>query len=269
MDNWRGVAEAGGMPRPRVLHVLAYHAIQDLRGAPLVGPYSVPPAQFARQVNLLRSLGFQFISPDEFVAFITGKGGLPKRPVFLTFDDGYQDQLDVVLPLLTPRGVRGAVFVVSGQVGGTNTWDEAGGAPRLPLLDRDGLLTLAAAGVEIGAHSRTHRNLTTLPGDVLAEEVLGCVQDLAGLGLPRPRLLAYPEGEYDEEVHRAARDAGLAGALAIWPGTMTQGDDPFQVPRIEILATDGVFRFLWKIIAASRAPRRLRVPHPASASAAR
>lgn len=258
MEYWRGVAEAGGMPRPRPLRVLAYHAIQDLKGAPLVGPYSVPPRLFARQLALLRRLGFQFISPDEFVAFVAGRGGLPRRPVLLTFDDAYQDLLDAALPVLHRHRIPAVVFVVSGQVGGTNVWDEAVGAPRMPLLDRPGLEQLRAAGIEIGAHSRTHRTLTALSGAALSDEVRGSVQDLEALGLPRPRVFAYPEGEYDRHVHRAVREAGMQAAMAIWPGVASQGDDPFQVPRIEILATDGVVTFLWKVLTAGRAPRRER-----------
>ena len=68
---WTGVLEAGGMPRPRPLRVLAYHAIKDLVGAPVVEPYGVPPNLFRRQLDALQWAGFQFVSGDEFLYFFS------------------------------------------------------------------------------------------------------------------------------------------------------------------------------------------------------
>ena len=45
MEDWRGVRDAGGMPQPRPVCTLAYHAIQDLRQAPVIGPYTVAPGR--------------------------------------------------------------------------------------------------------------------------------------------------------------------------------------------------------------------------------
>src|SRR6185312_8718970 len=137
------------------LRVLAYHAISDLAGAPIVEPYGVPPRLFLSQITMLLRAGFQFISADEFLRFLRHGGGLPPRPILLTFDDAYQDLLDV-LPVLRQFGISGVVFAVSGRVGASNAWDEAIGAPLLRTLDREGLRMLAEAGVETGAHSQTH-----------------------------------------------------------------------------------------------------------------
>ena len=60
---WRGVAEAGGVPRTRPLRVLCYHAISDLAGDPVVEAYGVPPARFRRQLDSLRRAGYRFIHP--------------------------------------------------------------------------------------------------------------------------------------------------------------------------------------------------------------
>jgi glycosyltransferase involved in cell wall biosynthesis/peptidoglycan/xylan/chitin deacetylase (PgdA/CDA1 family) len=247
MEYWRGVREAGGMPRPRTLRVLAYHAIADLRGAPVVAEYAVPPARFRRQLGLLGRLGFHFVSPDEFLVFLRGQGGLPPRPLLLTFDDGYSDLLSQA-PFLAERGIPAVVFAVSGQLGGSNAWDEAIGAPRQPLMSAAELRSLAARGIETGAHSRTHRPLTQLTQGELTQEIGGSIADLHAAGLPRPRMLAYPEGSYDERVKSEARAAGLEAAFIISSGPVRPGHDPYAVPRIEILRSDGSWRFLWKVV---------------------
>jgi peptidoglycan/xylan/chitin deacetylase (PgdA/CDA1 family)/glycosyltransferase involved in cell wall biosynthesis len=252
MEYWRGVSEAGGMPRPRPLRVLAYHAIKDLAEAPVVESYAVPPELFCRQLDLLRRAGFQFVSADEFLHFLHEGGGLPRRPLLLTFDDCYAELLDVVMPLLKERAIPAVAFAVSGLIGRTNQWDEAIGAPRLQLADASGLRELAGQGIEIGAHSRTHRPLTRISDDEISDEVMGSVADLEAAGLARPRMFAYPEGENNLKAQRAAAAAGLKAAFTVIAGLVRPGQDPYQVPRIEILRADAGLKFLWKVALAGR-----------------
>ncbi len=258
-EYWRGVHEAGGVPKPGTVRVLAYHAIRDLKDAPVIGPYAVPIDSFRRHLDLLRKAGFRFISPDEFLRFLTVGGGLPRRPVLLTFDDGYEELMTDVMPLLEERRIPAVTFAVSQRVGGTNDWDERIGAPRLRLLDVASLRTLAQSGMEVGAHSRTHRALNRLSDQSLLEETAGSVDDLESAGLERPRLFAYPEGEYDERVARAVEAAGLHAAFTVIPGRVEAGDDPYQVPRIEILTTDTGWKFLWKVFRAGLFRPKLRL----------
>ncbi len=258
-EYWRGVQEAGGVPRPRSVRVLAYHAIRDLKGAPVIGPYAVPVDSFRRHLELLGRAGFHFISPDELMRFLNGRAGLPRRPVLLTFDDGYEDLLTDVMPILDERQIPAVVFAVSRKTGGTNEWDEVLGAPRLQLLDIVSLRSLTQSGIEIGAHSRTHRALNTLSDQALTEEAAGSVEDLAAAGLDRPRLFAYPEGEYDERVVQAMEAAGIEAAFTVIPGGVEPGNDPYQVPRIEIRRADTGWRFVWKVFRAGLIRPKLRL----------
>lgn len=243
---WRGVREGGGIPRPRPLRVLAYHAIADLQGDRLLAPYGIPPARFRDHLRALARLGYRLISPAELARWLAG-GGLPRRPVLLTFDDAYEDLLTAALPALTERGVPAIAFAASGALGGSNTWDERLGARRLPLLDAEGLRRLAASGIEIGAHSRTHARLPRLPDDALPGEIAAAADDLAAAGLPRPRFFAYPYGEHDDRVRRAVAAAGLAAAFTVRPGLARPGADPLRLPRIEILRADAGWRFRLKL----------------------
>lgn len=252
MEYWRGVQDAGGIPRATSVRVLAYHAIADLSGARIMAPYGVPPAVFRQQLNLLRKAGFQFIHPNEFAALIERKGRVPRRAVLLTFDDCYQDLLDTALPILKERGLPALAFAVSQCVGGTNAWDAHIGAAQLRLLDADGIRRLAASGVEVGAHSRTHPYLTRLSGDELQAEVAGSVEDLERLGIPRPRFFSYPHGLYDPRVENAAQRAGVEAAFTVDPGVFTDRRQPYRVRRIEIMSSDRGWRFLWKVIRAGR-----------------
>ena len=245
LEYWRGVREAGGIPRPRPLRVLAWHAVADLAGDPVLERYAVPAKRFRGQLETLRSAGYNPIGASEAVRFLEGRGGLPRRPVLLTFDDAYEDLAKSALPLLD--GIPAVTFAVSGRLGGTNEWDLGRGARPLRLLDAHGLQEVMIRGIEVGAHSRTHPDLTRLPDRELDEEIAGSRQDLARLGLPLPRFFAYPYGAQDERVQRAAQRAGFTAAFTVAPGKVLPGQDPYRLPRIEIFREDQGWRFRLKL----------------------
>jgi peptidoglycan/xylan/chitin deacetylase (PgdA/CDA1 family)/glycosyltransferase involved in cell wall biosynthesis len=247
IEYFKGVREAGGVPRHRALRVLAYHSISNTNCTGFFKPYVISPSEFERQIAALLRAGYEFVSVEEALQFLRGDGGLPRRPVLLTFDDCYQDVLDNVLPVLRQRRIPAVVFAVTGRVGGTNEWDAVGGAPEMRLLDAEGLRKLAANGIEIGAHSRTHKRLPKLAPADLVGEVAGSVSELQQLGFGRPRLFSYPFGESNEAVRRAVRETGVLAAFSIMPGFVCTGQDPFQIPRIEILRDDTGWRFRWKV----------------------
>jgi glycosyltransferase involved in cell wall biosynthesis/peptidoglycan/xylan/chitin deacetylase (PgdA/CDA1 family) len=251
MEYWRGVREGGGMPRLDSVRVLAYHAIRDLRGDPVMAPYGMPGRQFRSQMRVLQRLGFHFISADQFLRFLEGSGQLPPRPVLLTFDDCYDDLLETAMPILEQFGISAVAFAVSGLLGASNLWDQPRGARVLRLLDRLGLERLARNGVEIGAHSRTHRPLKQAGPAELAEEVAGSVEELGQQGIDRPRTFAYPYGSWDFAARRAVREAGLRAAFTVDSGFARQGQDPYLIPRIQILRQDTGLRFLWKVLTAA------------------
>jgi GT2 family glycosyltransferase/peptidoglycan/xylan/chitin deacetylase (PgdA/CDA1 family) len=252
LEYCQGVREAGGIPQPRPLRVLSYHSISDLAGAPVMEDYGVPPEQFRQQLDMLTRFCFQFIDASEFLRFLQGKAGLPRRAILLTFDDCYNDLLDVAFPILQERGIPAVAFAVSRCLGGTNDWDKGIGAQQLQLLDADSLLELAKGRITIGAHSRTHAMLNRISTEELFEEVAGSVTDLEAIGLKRSLFFAYPHGEYDKKVKQVVREAGLKAAFTVQSNMVQPGQDPYQVPRIEILRGDVGWRFLWKVFIAGR-----------------
>jgi len=141
------------------------------------------------------------------------------------------------------RGISAIAFAVTGMASGTNEWDQPLGARRLTLLGDDGLNDLRENGVEIGCRSRTHRQLGPLEDAQLASETGGAAQDLERAGLPRPKMFAYPYGECTREAARAVRDAGFAAGFGLARGLVNRRSDPFNLPRLEILARDRGWRF--------------------------
>ena len=248
LEYFRGRRSAGGPLRPRPIRVLCYHSISDLAGQPTLEEYGIPREEFRKQLQALGRL-FRFVDGAEFARSLRG-GGLPRRPLLLTFDDCYEDLVGEALDLLLEHGTPAVAFAVTSHVGGTNEWDAPIGAPELKLADADGLRTLARNRIAIGSHSRTHAMLNRLEPGALSDELEGSAGDLEALGLERPLLLAYPHGEHDEDVRRATAAAGYEAGFTVEPGLARPGGDPFAIPRIEILRSHSGLRFLWTVLTA-------------------
>jgi peptidoglycan/xylan/chitin deacetylase (PgdA/CDA1 family) len=209
--------------------ILMYHEIAGR--AETASRLAVPPANFAAQLDYLRSAGFTTMTAAELSARLAdGIGPLPDRPIVLTFDDGYADFHSRAMPLLDRHGFTATLFVTTG-------WEQDAGLRRSApgrMLNRTQLAEAAAAGVEIAAHTRSHPQLDQLPERLVREE-LGAskrwLEDEIGLAVPG---LAYPFGYSNARVRQVARETGYRYAHAVDNATASQRADPFAVPRLTV-----------------------------------
>jgi peptidoglycan/xylan/chitin deacetylase (PgdA/CDA1 family) len=228
-------------PHPS-LRILCYHSIADLE-ATSIADYATPPGLFEAQIKAVLKLRYSFIDPRDFDPLVAGKMRPKPRSVLLTFDDCYQDLVDAAFPILEHYGIKAMAFCVTGHMGGHNDWDR-GKAPALPLAGVDQLKRLEGAGWVIGAHTRNHPDLTTLPAAQVVEEIGGSIADLKAAGLEAPRFLAYPYGFSNDQVVQACRELGLSGAFTVEVGKFEPGKDPFRIPRIEVLRSHKRLKFI-------------------------
>jgi len=179
-----------------VLAILTYHSL-DLSGSVL----SVAPQQFAEHMAHLAHLGLQGMALREAVAHRNAHGTWPERGVVLTFDDGYANCYEAALPVLRQHGFTATVFLVSGHMGGYNDWEPP--LERLgtqPMLNWEQVAALAKAGLEVGAHTVTHRELQRLTAAEVQSEIRTARDDIAKrLGMP-VESFAYPFGSTSPQV---------------------------------------------------------------------
>lgn len=207
---------------PRTI-VAAYHSIHPQEPGVDAPDVIATPAALERDVHALAAGGYRFITAAELVAETNGSRPAG-RTALLTFDDGWLDGLTVSAPLLASLGVRGTFFVCPGLWGNHDA--RMGDAGR--ILSANDAAALAAAGMDLGAHSLTHPDLRALDDDALHDQLAGSkrvVEQITG----RPCLaFAYPFGLHDARVRRAVRDAGFVVAFAFEPGPWRQ----FAAPRV-------------------------------------
>jgi len=172
-----------------------------------------------------------------------------RKYLMITADDGYQDNLTRMLPLLKKYNMKATVYVVSGET--HNRWDvEHPTDPdvRVPLLSADEIRALDASGhVEIGGHTLSHAKLDELDAKSQAKEIRENKRALEGI-LGHPMLsFAYPFGYLNASAKTQAQEAGYAYAVATDSGPRAMHQDRFQIRRIAVFPRTDVFG-LWRKI---------------------
>ena len=188
------------------LTILMYHKVAEPpAGARHLGNY-VTPGQFEQQLDALLDWGYQTITLHQWLAYRSGNFAAPRKPLVITFDDGYRCFASNAWPALRARRMSAAMFLVSSQIGGTNAWD--GDELQERLLEATEILALQEEGVEFGSHSHTHVPLAKVPAAVALEELTRSRAALEQL-LGKPvTALSYPYSNQNREVRALARQAG-------------------------------------------------------------
>jgi peptidoglycan/xylan/chitin deacetylase (PgdA/CDA1 family) len=242
---------SSALAEPKVA-VLSYHHV----GSPLPGPHAwltVSPRRFEAHVRWLAARGYQGIRASDWLAWRVRGTPLPSKPVLLTFDDGYADIGRYALPILRRYGFSATVFVVTDLLGATNQWMDGAS----PLLTPDAVRRWAAAGVEFGAHSRSHADLTALDAAAVLAEVQGSQAALAAL-LDRPvAAFAYPYGRYNAAVVEVVR-RHFALAFTSDPGCNDRWTDPHRLRRTEVRRADYLFDVMCRVRLGQARGKRLR-----------
>lgn len=255
------------MTIPMHLPILMFHHVEAVAAPDLVPPPRhrtsyLSRGEFAAVLDALAGRGCTTLTLGEAMARRRAGRRMPRRGVVLTFDDGCRCFQRHALPELAARGMTATLFAVSGELGGCNRWDRPADGPverREELMAAAELRALAAAGIEIGSHSRHHRDLTACAAGELADEVAGSRDELAAaLGGP-VQTFCYPYGRYDARARAAVAAAGYDAAAAIHGVAGARRHDPLALPRLAVSPGESRFELLLKASGAypwwSRLPR--------------
>ena len=103
------------------------------------------------------------------------------------------------------------------------------------MMRSEQVLAMRRAGMQIGAHTRSHPILARLGDDVAADEISDSKRDLEALLSEPVSLFAYPNGkpgvDYGASHARMVQAAGFTAAVSTAPGAASAHSDRFQLPR--------------------------------------
>jgi peptidoglycan/xylan/chitin deacetylase (PgdA/CDA1 family) len=223
----------GAAARRMAVPILTYHVI----GTPAAGTSNprlwVSEHDFAVQMRALARAGYAAVTLRQAFDAWSGRGGFPRRPIVISFDDGYQSQFRGAYPVLRKLGWPGVLNLELHNLG------EGGITVR--EVER-----LVEAGWELDAHTLTHPDLTAVGAVRLQREVAGSRRELQRrFGVPVD-FFCYPAGRYDDRVVAAVKTAGYDGATTTVDG-FARRTEPFTLPRLEVRGGDPAVSLLARL----------------------
>jgi peptidoglycan/xylan/chitin deacetylase (PgdA/CDA1 family) len=230
--------------------ILLYHAV-SADPPDWIAPFAISPANFSAHLDAVKASGRQPLTVSQYADGLSGNAVLPPRPVLITVDDGFADFADNALPALAERSLPSTLYVTTGALADRPQESVLPAAAMLRCADLPGL---EAVGVEIGAHSHTHRQLDLLSAHEVASE-LSCNGALLAETLGhRVRSFAYPHGYWRARVRRLVGEAGFDSACAVGDALSSVRDHPLAISRLMVRANTDV-----STVAAWMSPSEARI----------
>jgi peptidoglycan/xylan/chitin deacetylase (PgdA/CDA1 family) len=241
------------------LPVLTFHAVDDTASV-----ISFAPKLFRRGLESLRESGYRAIRLREASECIRRGEPFPDRSFVITFDDGYESTYSKALPVLREVNFSATVFLTVGM-DPIRRSDE-----RLPSLESRSMLCwreiqeMQKYGIEFGAHTLTHPDLTKLPAPQIELEIGESKKRIEEATGAQVSSFAYPFGRFDERSRQIARQY-FACACSDRLGLANAQSDLYALERVDAyyLRSEKAFdllptKFFSGYILSRSLPRRLR-----------
>jgi peptidoglycan/xylan/chitin deacetylase (PgdA/CDA1 family) len=242
-------AASGLTANRRPIPILTYHQLVNTppRGTPYREIY-LSPADFARQMALLHKWGYRGLSMTALQPYLRGE--LEGRVVGVTFDDGYLNNFEHALPVLSQYNFSATCYIVSQLVGKTNAWDQKIGLPPAPLMGVAELRQWLALGHDIGAHTRNHVHLDRVDDACAYDEIVLAKYELeSALHVPVHHF-CYPYGAYRPHHVAMVHEAGYQSATTTRRGRCFSRKDMMALPRVAVPGASSNLAFYFKLVTA-------------------
>lgn len=238
---------------------------------------NVTPAAFEKHMGHLRDHGFNALNTEDYLSIISGKQHPPKKPIMITFDDGWLDNWIYAFPVLKKYHMKAVIFTVTSLVADKarrGRDDEKAvlplpvhrecqkmvdtGRAREVMLSWDEMREMESSGlIDIQSHTHTHQRWDKMKYDektrstVISRELETSKKIIQDKLDKECSSLCWPWGKYNEEDITLAQSAGYKLLFTTEKGTNSAGADPWRIKRITI-GNISTFAFRKKIFIHSR-----------------
>ncbi len=221
--------------------ILTYHAVLPL-AASEERRGTVPLDVFREQIAWLAVRGYTALSLDRAADMLEGAAPAVRRPVVLTFDDGYRCVVDHALPVLREAGFTATLFVVTGAVGGVTDWYVTKGGEVFEHAGWGELERAAKDGFTIGSHTQQHKRLPTLSEAEVKAELERSGEELRRR-FGECRHFAYPFGTWNRDLADSVARAGYRTSCTTEHGFNRLDQPLMQLRRQTVSRNTRALRF--------------------------
>ncbi len=166
--------------------------------------FTVSPEGFETHLKYFKDNGYQTVLIDDLLAYFDTGKPLPLKAIAITFDDGRWGQYKWAFPLLKQYGMTATFFIITDWVGKSDflTWPQ--------------IKEMSDNGMTIGSHTLDHPNLTALSDEALKRELEDSKKIIEEKIGKKINYLAYPGGNFNEQVIELAKAAGYRAAVSVY-----------------------------------------------------
>lgn len=205
----------------RKVPILVYHFIDEFKGLGSKELYVIPE-NFEKQMMYLRDHGFTLLTFERWQDI-----DKVNKPIFITFDDGYKDNLNAFAIFQKLKNDRfqptGTTFVISDFIGRS-----------IRLSKADIKMMVDSGMISIQSHTATHPDLTKIKNyQYELKESKDKIQKITG----KPVIaIAYPYGTWNNKVVEETKKYYLFGLTTTPEPFSKKGikDERYLLPRIYI-----------------------------------
>jgi len=228
--------------------ILMYHKVTHSQNDSL----SITIDYLRKQFDYILSQEYKVVSFTQLMEIEASAKNLSGKYLVLTFDDGYKNNKDLLLPLLDEYGFCAAIFLTVGYIGKENVWD-GGGEPLLSFEEIKMMSRLP--NIEFGFHSYEHKAYSQMKADEIENDIAICKNIFQENKIPYIPVLAYPYGAYPkkdkkkkENLFDILKKMGIRYALRIGNGmNVLSFNKPYEIKRINIRGSDSFLEFKVKL----------------------
>src|SRR6218665_593453 len=236
-----------------------YFLIISQRGIPVLMYHKVLPdytddltvsvAQLEEQLQFLQSKGYQVLPLDQLRACIAEQVELPAKAVFITFDDGYLNNLKYAYPLLEKYNVPATIFLPTNFIGQRSSWDTEAD----DLMSIEQLKALNPALISFGLHSHAHKNYKALAIDEITDDLRNNIRYFSENALSFVPAFAYPYGGRPKDkatlhqMKEKMQALGITMAFRIGNRLNRSFKDVYELQRLDMKQTDSLEIFQKKL----------------------
>ncbi len=222
----------GGVP------VLMYHFFYDKNNDSKNDGNWMEIHLFEEQMKYLSDNEYYQPTWDELRDYVDGKTTLPQKSVIVTADDGNPSFFELAIPICQKYNIRCTSFIVSSWTHGD--WIAS---------------TFKNKGIDFQSHTydmhkggckENHGGLMNcIPYESGVNDIKKSMEDLNQVN--KVQVLAYPFGDFNDNVRKITQDAGIELAFTTEYGKVQKGQDKLKLPRIRINDGTSVNAFAAKL----------------------
>ncbi len=246
----------GSDPRLLMYHMVSPHLpYKHYKDGQKVKNYlRVEPSMFDAQICWLKEHRFSFFKMADVL-----RTDLPERSVFLTFDDGFEDNYTQAFPILRKHQVPATIYLVGNRFEGDWSTDRATGVVsselnEQPMLSHGQVTEMRDSGlVEFGAHTLDHVRLNELAAAEAHDQIFKSRALIQQHYQVDCTSFAYPFGYYDEQSVELVEKAGFSNACTTEEGTdYDRQAQRYRLQRLMVSGNDSMKKFRRKILKGRR-----------------